>query len=155
MITQTTDFSKVPFGAIFVFHDPRNWALDIQIMCDVIQSRGAIGAPSNNTRKHVDLVFCNPDLIWQSDFEAPRMGQGAFKVAFQAVFQASFPYATKSHPERSDTPVLQALTGSAYPHTQFGKPTEATYKFAEMMLKRRLQGVSTPSLFVPSIPLPV
>jgi hypothetical protein len=83
------------------------------------------------------------------------MGQGAFKVAFQAVFQASFPYATKSHPERSDTPVLQALTGSAYPHTQFGKPTEATYKFAEMMLKRRLQGVSTPSLFVPSIPLPV
>ncbi|KAG0704737.1 HAD hydrolase [Suillus ampliporus] len=125
-----TDFSKIQFGAIFVFHDPRNWALDIQIMCDVIQSRGIIGGSheSNDTRKPVDLVFCNPDLIWQSDFEAPRMGQGAFKVAFQAVFQS--------------------LTGSTYPHIQIGKPTEATYKFAEMMLKHRLQGVPNPSLYM-------
>ncbi|KAG1812545.1 HAD-like domain-containing protein [Suillus subaureus] len=114
-----TDFSKIPFGAIFVFHDPRNWALDIQIMCDVIQ--GIIGGSheTNHARKPVDLVFCNPDLIWQSDFEAPRMGQGAFRVAFQAVFQS--------------------LTGSTYPYIQFGKPTEATYNFAEIMLKHRLQ----------------
>lgn len=137
-----------------MFHDPRNWALDIQIMCDVIQSRGFIGVSpeSNHTRKPVDLVFCNPDLIWQSDFEAPRLGQGAFKVAFQAVFQASLPYFVKSHSERSDTSVIQSLTGSTYPYTQFGKPTEATYKFAESMLKRRLQDVSTPSLFVYTSP---
>ncbi|KAJ8596368.1 HAD-superfamily hydrolase [Rhizopogon salebrosus TDB-379] len=127
---KAADFSNISFGAIFVFHDPRNWALDIQIMCDMIQSRGFIGVSleSNHTRKPVDLVFCNPDLIWQSDFEAPRLGQGAFKVAFQAVFQS--------------------LTGSTYPYTQFGKPTEATYKFAESMLKRRLQDVSTPSLYM-------
>ncbi|OJA10508.1 hypothetical protein AZE42_01703 [Rhizopogon vesiculosus] len=147
---KTTDFSKIPFGAIFVFHDPRNWALDIQIICDVIQSRGVIGSyrESNHMRKPVDLVFCNPDLIWQSDFEAPRMGQGAFKIAFQAVFQASMPYTTEFHSERSDTLLPQALTGSTYPHTQIGKPTEATYKFAEMMLKRHLLGVSTPSLYM-------
>ncbi|KAG1742113.1 HAD-like domain-containing protein [Suillus lakei] len=123
-----TDFSKIQFGAIFVFHDPRNWALDTQIMCDVIL--GIIGGShaSNHTRKPVDLVFCNPDLIWQSDFEAPRIGQGGFRVAFQAVFQS--------------------LTGSTYPYIQFGKPTEATYKFAEMMLQHRLQGVSKPSLYM-------
>lgn len=123
-----TDFSKIQFGAIFVFHDPRNWALDIQIMCDVIQ--GFIGGSheTNHTRKPVDLVFCNPDIIWQSDFEAPRMGQGAFRVAFQAVFQS--------------------LTGSTYPYTQFGKPTEATYNFAEVMLRHRLQGVPKPSLYM-------
>lgn len=122
------DFSKIQFGAIFVFHDPRNWALDTQIMCDVIQ--GIIGGSheTNRTRKPVDLVFCNPDLIWQSDFEAPRMGQGAFRVAFQSVFQS--------------------LTGSTYPYIQFGKPTEATYKFAEIMLKHRLQGVPKSSLYM-------
>lgn len=76
------------------------------------------------------------------------MGQGAFKVAFQAVFQESLLCTAKTNPERSDAAVLQSLTGSTYPHTQFGKPTEATYKFAEMMIKRRLQGLSTPSLFV-------
>lgn len=123
-----TDFSKIQFGAIFVFHDPRNWALDTQIMCDVIQ--GIIGGSreTNHIRKPVDLVFCNPDVIWQSDFEAPRMGQGSFRVAFQAVFQS--------------------LTGSTYPYIQIGKPTEATYKFAETMLKYRLQSISKPLLYM-------
>lgn len=145
---QPADFSKIQFGAIFVFHDPRNWALDTQIMCDVIQ--GIIGGSheTNHTRKPVDLVFCNPDLIWQSDFEAPRMGQGAFRVAFQAVFQASLSLTAKSHREHSDVSFLQSLTGSTYPYIQFGKPTEATYNFAEIMLKHRLQGVPKSSLFV-------
>jgi len=98
-------------------------------------------------RKPVELVFCNPDLIWQSDFETPRLGQGAFKVAFQAVFQESLLCTAKTHLERSDSIVLQSLTGSSYPHTQLGKPTEATYKFAEVMIKRLLS-VPTPSLFV-------
>ncbi|KAG2128036.1 HAD-like domain-containing protein [Suillus bovinus] len=134
------DFSNIQFGAIFVFHDPRNWALDTQVMCDVIQ--GIIGGSheTNHTRKPVDLVFCNPDLIWQSDFKAPRMGQGAFRVAFQAVFQASLSFTAKSHREQPDAPFLQSLTGSTYPYIQLGKPTEATYNFAEMMLKHRLEG---------------
>ncbi|KIJ67500.1 hypothetical protein HYDPIDRAFT_84195 [Hydnomerulius pinastri MD-312] len=122
-----TDFSKTPIAAIFVFHDPRNWALDIQIMCDVIQSGGIVGGPyvPDHARKSVDLIFCNPDLIWRSDFERPRMGQGAFKEAFQAVFKS--------------------LTGAPYPFTQFGKPTDATYKFAENILRHRLSGNSSES----------
>lgn len=32
-------------------------------------------------------MFCNPDLIWRSDFDRPRLGQGAFKEAFQAVYK--------------------------------------------------------------------
>jgi ribonucleotide monophosphatase NagD (HAD superfamily) len=57
-------------------------------MCDVIQSGGVIGSP--HQRNHVvsvDLVFCNPDLIWRNDFERPRLGQGAFIQAFQAVYK--------------------------------------------------------------------
>lgn len=60
-------------------------------MCDLIQSGGVVGGPylPDHTRKAVDLVFCNPDLIWKSDFDRPRLGQGAFKVAFQAVFKVT------------------------------------------------------------------
>ncbi|KAJ6558501.1 HAD hydrolase [Mycena vulgaris] len=115
--TKELDFSQTPISAIFVFHDPRNWAMDIQVSCDVIQSGGVIGGPYvplENQIKPVELVFCNPDLIWRSDFDRPRLGQGAFKVAFQAVFKA--------------------LTGSEYPHVQFGKPTRATYNFAAQVL---------------------
>ncbi|EGN99616.1 hypothetical protein SERLA73DRAFT_179710 [Serpula lacrymans var. lacrymans S7.3] len=115
------DFAQVPIAAVFVFHDPRDWALDIQIICDVIQSGGIIGGPHVPylRRKPIDLVFCNPDLVWRSDFERPRLGQGAFKDAFQAVFKS--------------------LTGSTYPHVQFGKPTEATYAFAENVLQDQSQ----------------
>ena len=104
------DFSSIPISAIFVFHDPRNWSLDIQVMLDVIRSRGIIGGPyldahaeasqteqpsqirmgrdsSSSSSNPVELVFCNPDLLWKSDFPQPRIGQGAFREAFQAVYK--------------------------------------------------------------------
>lgn len=83
------DFSTTPIRAIFVYHDPRNWALDTQIICDVLQSGGIIGGayqPSPNDR-NVELIFCNPDLLWRNEFDRPRIGQGGFRVAFQAVYK--------------------------------------------------------------------
>lgn len=118
--TKAIDFSMAPISAIFVFHDPRNWALDIQIIIDVIQSRGVIdGARPPDGAPPVELVFCNPDLLWRSEFPRPRLGQGAFREAFQAVFKA--------------------LTGAPYPHVQYGKPTKHTYDFAEEMLRSRMK----------------
>ncbi|KAJ7647569.1 HAD-like domain-containing protein [Roridomyces roridus] len=122
LATKQVDFFKTPISAVFVFHDPRNWALDVQVICDVIQSGGFVGGPYvplDQQKNPVELVFCNPDLIWRSDFSTPRLGQGAFKEAFQAVFKA--------------------LTGSEYPHVQFGKPTRATYDYATTVLHRRVQ----------------
>jgi len=118
--TRTIDFSTTPISAIFVFHDPRNWALDIQIIIDIIQSRGIIDRfrPEDGPTP-VELIFCNPDLLWRSEFPRPRLGQGAFREAFQAVFKA--------------------LTGSPYPHVQYGKPTKHTYDFAETMLRSRMK----------------
>lgn len=60
-------------------------------MCDLIESGGVVGGPHlpDHTHKAVDLVFCNPDLIWKSDFDRPRLGQGAFREAFQAVFKVT------------------------------------------------------------------
>lgn len=62
----------------------------VQVACDVIQSAGIVGGPYKpveNGQKPVELVFCNPDLLWKSDFDRPRLGQGAFKIAFQAVYK--------------------------------------------------------------------
>jgi len=84
---QQVDFSQTPISAVFVFHDPRNWGLDIQVTCDVLQSGGLIGGPfQRECNQAVSLVSCNPDLLWRTDFERPRLGQGAFIKAFQAVY---------------------------------------------------------------------
>ncbi|TEB37474.1 HAD-superfamily hydrolase [Coprinellus micaceus] len=129
--TKTADFEKTPISAVFVFHDPRNWALDVQTVCDLVQSGGIVGGPwvpLEKQTKPVELIFCNPDLLWRSDFPTPRIGQGAFKEAFQAVYKA--------------------LTGNRYPHVQYGKPTEATYNFAKETLgaifRERYGASSTP-----------
>ncbi|KAJ6593638.1 HAD-like domain-containing protein [Mycena capillaripes] len=132
--SQKVDFSQTPISAVFVFHDPRNWALDVQVICDVIQSEGLIGGPYVPLEKQInpiELIFCNPDLIWRSDFDRPRLGQGAFKTAFQAVFKA--------------------LTGSEYPHAQFGKPTRETYDFATHVLTARLHELTGHSGSLPTV----
>ena len=72
-------------------------------MLDVIRSRGIIGGPyldahepshwhssnasGDSSDSSVELVFCNPDLLWKSDFAQPRIGQGGFREAFQAVYK--------------------------------------------------------------------
>ncbi|KAI5120291.1 hypothetical protein M0805_005797 [Coniferiporia weirii] len=119
---------KTRIEAIFVFHDPRNWALDIQITCDILMNGGYV-LPNNlqpstsvlDTEEEVKLVFCNPDLVWRANFPASRLGQGGFRVAFEGVYQA--------------------LTGKSYPYVQYGKPTEATYAYAEDVLRERLQEI--------------
>ncbi|KAI0033456.1 HAD-like domain-containing protein [Vararia minispora EC-137] len=116
-----TDFSSKRISAAFIFHDPRNWALDIQILLDVIRSRGFVGKVytyDGTEPPPVRLVFCNPDLLWRSEFPVSRLGQGAFREAFQAVYKS--------------------LTGVTYPIVQYGKPTKPTYDFAERMLRQRI-----------------
>ncbi|KAJ3810587.1 HAD-like domain-containing protein [Lentinula aff. lateritia] len=117
------DFSRTPISAIFVFHDPRNWGVDVQIMCDVLQSGGLLEGPyldiSTQQSNPIQVVFCNPDLLWKSDFPRPRLGQGAFKASFEAVYKM--------------------ITGSEYPYVQFGKPTRPTYDYARRVLQNLLE----------------
>lgn len=60
-------------------------------MCDVLQSGGVIGSPyvktASQQSKPIEVVFCNPDMIWKSNFARPRLGQGAFRESFQAVYK--------------------------------------------------------------------
>ena len=85
---EKADFTQTPIAAIFVLHDPRDWGLDIQVMCDVIRSGGVIGCPvSDGGGNRVELVFFNRDLLWRNDFEVPRFAQGAFLTSFQALYK--------------------------------------------------------------------
>jgi ribonucleotide monophosphatase NagD (HAD superfamily) len=68
-------------------------------MLDVVRSRGIVGAPylphptaNDQTAQPVEVVFCNPDLIWRSEFDRPRLGQGAFKTAFQSIYKVFVPF---------------------------------------------------------------
>ncbi|KAG8961902.1 hypothetical protein FRC03_004864 [Tulasnella sp. 419] len=80
----------------------------------------------------VELVFCNPDLLWRSDYPLSRFGQGAFKDALQAVYKS--------------------VTGRAYPYVQYGKPHKPTYDFASKVLEaRRLELEGSPGLNKPRI----
>lgn len=129
-----------------VFHDPRNWAPDIQIALDVVRygsaTRSAFVRQENRPPesksyredpgpsgegemglsggKPVELVFCNPDLIWRGAYGRPRLGQGGFREAFQGIHTVrcyfSFPPCLLPHhfPCLS-SPILLGSRGWAIP----------------------------------------
>jgi ribonucleotide monophosphatase NagD (HAD superfamily) len=72
------EIDELGIKAIMVFHDPRDWGRDTQLMLDVL-------IPAREAGREVKLIFCNPDLLWKADYPRPRLGQGAFREAFQAV----------------------------------------------------------------------
>ncbi|TPX07617.1 uncharacterized protein E0L32_010716 [Thyridium curvatum] len=125
------DLAKTAFRAVFLFCDSRNWGLDTQVMVDVLRSRGGvIGNPyrAKGDLPNVELVFCNPDLLWRNDFTNHRFSMGLFKESFQAVYKL--------------------LTGETYPYKQYGKPAPQTYSFAKDVLSTQadeLGGLEEPS----------
>ncbi|EEQ85811.1 HAD-superfamily subfamily IIA hydrolase [Blastomyces dermatitidis ER-3] len=121
---------SLKIDAILVFNDPRDWALDIQIIIDLLlSSQGIVGTYSakNNSPDlpnrgyqqddQPPLYFSNPDLLWAAQYHQPRLGQGAFKASLEGVWAA--------------------MTGGAsLAMTVIGKPCELTYRFAEKRLNQ-------------------
>ncbi|PUU74006.1 HAD-like domain-containing protein [Tuber borchii] len=118
---------NVPKGtkidAIFVFNDPRDWALSIQLLVDLLRSAdgvyGTLAEPGS--KGHVPIFFTNNDLVWANQYDTPRLGQGAFRAAVWAIFQR-FPEAHKN-PARSQI---------------LGKPTHETFRYAQKLLIQNL-----------------
>lgn len=93
------DFSKTPIRAVFVYHDPRNWALDIQVLCDVLQSGGVIGGPyvahseraagSEGEGAARRWSWYSAPRTWGlrpdlgTEVPQPRVGQGAFQAVYK------------------------------------------------------------------------
>ncbi|BDA43176.1 Haloacid dehalogenase-like hydrolase domain-containing 5 [Coccomyxa sp. Obi] len=108
---------KRPIEAILVFKDPGDWYLDLQIMTDVILGGGVLGrwkCPGEGDRVTVPVYFSNPDLLWATDYPAPRFGQGAFAAALRELYHQT--------------------TGKELEHHYYGKPNRAPYALAEELL---------------------
>jgi len=120
--------------AIFVYNDPRDWGLDIQVVLDILLSReGILGTySSKNGDKSLPnhgfgqdgqplLYFSNPDLFWAASHHLPRLGQGGFREALEGVWDA--------------------VTGVPLRKKIIGKPHQETYEFAEKRLLRHREAL--------------
>jgi HAD superfamily hydrolase (TIGR01456 family) len=109
--------------AVFVFNDSRDWALDIQLIVDVLLSdQGRLGTRRRvqevKRDGHVPVYFSNPDLWWANGYPFPRLGQGGFRAALEGVWREIM--------GGGDDRPLKAIT--------IGKPHGATYSYAEEVL---------------------
>ncbi|KAL9102040.1 MAG: hypothetical protein Q9163_002773 [Psora crenata] len=123
----------VKVDAIMIFHDPRDWALDTQIILDLLMSEaGYLGSLSRRNGdaslpnrgyqqdSQPPIYFSNPDLLWAAAYHLPRLGQGGFREALEGVWSAM------TGGEKMGVKLEKKM---------FGKPFQGTYDFAE----RRLQ----------------
>ncbi|KAL9095789.1 MAG: hypothetical protein Q9165_001786 [Trypethelium subeluteriae] len=119
-------------GAIFVFADPRDWALDLHLILDLLLSHeGHLGTRSSRNGDaslpnrgfqqdgQPPLYFSNPDLWWAARYHLPRLGQGGFREALEGVWSA----VTGGEKE-----------GVELKKEVLGKPGQAMFEYAERAL---------------------
>lgn len=128
--------NSLKIDAILVFNDPRDWALDSQIILDLLLSQeGFLGTYSSKNGDHAlpnrgwlqdsqpHLYFSNPDLFWASGYHLPRLGQGGFQAALRGVWNA-------------------ATNNACLTQTTIGKPCNLTFEYAERALKKHYAKIS-------------
>jgi HAD superfamily hydrolase (TIGR01456 family) len=111
------DFSKVKINAILVFSDSREYATDLQIIMDLLQSEDGILLGPRKKDPSVDqlpIYFSQGDLLCPTEHPTPRMSQGTFRIALEAIYKA--------------------ITGAELERVVYGKPELATYKYADEIL---------------------
>ncbi|KAK4102284.1 HAD-superfamily hydrolase [Parathielavia hyrcaniae] len=131
IFTPTHPSSHLKVDAIFVLNDPRDWALDIQVITDLLLSHAGYAgtySPRNNDPSSPNagwqrdgqppLYFSNADLLWSAGYHLPRFGQGAFQAALAGIWRR--------------------ITGgkAELERVRIGKPYGETYRFAERVLGR-------------------
>lgn len=123
---------SLKISAIFVFSCSNDWALDCQVILDLLlSSHGIIGTvsssngnfnmPSNGYQQNNQppIFFSNSDLQHATDWpHSPRVSQGAFITALEALFFQHTNY----------TAQLQS--------TKIGKPYPSAFVYAENALLR-------------------
>jgi HAD superfamily hydrolase (TIGR01456 family) len=110
------DFSKVKINAILVFSDSRDYATDLQIIMDLLQSEdGVLGTRAKDpTSQRIPIYFSQGDLLCPTEHPIPRMSQGTFRIALEAIYKA--------------------VTGAELERVVYGKPELATYKYADEIM---------------------
>ncbi|KAI4099127.1 MAG: hypothetical protein L6R37_006120 [Teloschistes peruensis] len=135
--------------SVFVFADPHDWALDTQILIDVLRSEnGILGTTGTTpfsstkppTQKQIPLHFSNPDILYASTHHLPRMGQGAFLASFLGAWNAVTASSNPRDPSTSPNNTPQTLD-----YTTIGKPSQTTFEFAERRLREHRRNLLSPT----------
>jgi len=110
------DFNKVKIDAILVFSDSRDYATDLQIIMDLLQSEdGVLGTKAKDPISHrIPIYFSQGDLLCPTEHPEPRMSQGTFRIALEAIYKS--------------------ISGVELERVVYGKPELATYKYADEVL---------------------
>ncbi|KAF2133511.1 phosphatidyl synthase-like protein [Dothidotthia symphoricarpi CBS 119687] len=110
------DFSKTNIDAIMVFSDSRDYATDIQIIMDLLQSEnGRFGTrAADPVSQRIPIYFSQGDMLCPTEHPFPRMSQGAFRIGLEAMYKS--------------------LTGVDLERVVYGKPELATYKYADEVI---------------------
>ena len=122
--------NSLKINAIFVYNDPRDWALDTQIILDLLLSKdGVLGTYSEKNGKadlpnngwqqdgQPPLYFSHADLFWATSYHLPRLGQGGFQASLEGVWNAT-------------------TSGAELARNSIGKPFSATYDYAEKVIHK-------------------
>ena len=104
---QSPPVELASIDVVAVMHDPNAWYRDMQILLDVMTAR-----PSPPL-----LLFTNPDFLFSGRSSSPRLAQGAFRIAFAALYEK--------------------YTGRELEYRMMGKPTQETFDWAARMLQTR------------------
>ncbi|KAF8416056.1 HAD-superfamily subfamily IIA hydrolase [Tirmania nivea] len=118
----------MPIDAILVFHDPRDWGMNIQILLDLMIPR--LGGVDTAGNPPPPLIFSNPDLLFATAHPTPRLGQGAFRAALEGTYRQ----------------VVEATRPDLDPQMKYvciGKPYQETYEYTEDQLVKQLAGKET------------
>jgi HAD superfamily hydrolase (TIGR01456 family) len=117
------DFSKVKFDAILVFSDSRDYATDLQIIIDLLLSEnGVLGTKAKDPKANpIPIYFSQGDLLCPTEHPQPRMSQGTFRIALEAIYKS--------------------LTGRELERVVYGKPELATYKYADEIMSSWMETV--------------
>lgn len=132
-INSSDPSQSLKIDAVFVYNDPRDWALDTTVILDLLlSSQGILGTlskrngdaslPNHGYQQdgQPPLYFSNPDLWWAAKYHLPRLGQGGFREALEGV------WAAVTGGEKQ---------GVQLHKTVIGKPYAMTYEFAERRLR--------------------
>ncbi|ORX74245.1 HAD hydrolase [Linderina pennispora] len=111
------DFSNDPFYAVLQFHDSFDYGRDLQIVTDVLRSRGGVIGSEYADHQVMPLYMSNPDLVYSNEYPRPRFGQGAFHTCLRAMWAA-------------------LTNGKPLNYTLYGKPNKVQYQYAERVLDR-------------------
>ena len=162
---------EVPFAAVLVMCDPYEWYEALQVSIDVLCSPTPLTLQFDAQAPAMPIHFSNPDFLSKFEHPFPRFAQGAFKTALLALYRARL-RALRVPDELIDERVrrraqlrrnsarnscailaqflrnsptrrpVASQVGASF--KQWGKPTDATYRFVEKRL-RELAGSSEPA----------